>query len=357
MRVVQVIDSLDTGGAERMAVNYANALAAKIEFSGLVATRAEGKLLKDIQPNVGYLFLKKRSALDPFAVYRLRKYCIANRIDIIHAHSTSYFLALQVKLFLPRIKIIWHDHNGNSEFLEVREAIPLNVCSFFFKGIIVVNDQLRIWAVRELHCPHVLYIPNFSHADEPDTQLTDLHGLPGKRILHLANLREQKNHFFLLKVAQIINQLHPEWTFHLVGKDFEDDYSAKIFQKIKEKHLDNIVFVYGSRSDTAAIIKQADITILTSKSEGLPVALLEYAMHAKPVIATLVGEIPFIIDSGRNGFGIDPSNPDEFADKLSVLIENEPLRNEFAQKLHGLIMEKYAEEAAISSYLRWVEKL
>ena len=42
MRIVQIIDSLDVGGAEKMAVNYANALVGRIEFSGLVVTRAEG---------------------------------------------------------------------------------------------------------------------------------------------------------------------------------------------------------------------------------------------------------------------------------------------------------------------------
>ena len=49
MRIVQLIDSLDAGGAERMAVNYANALSEKITFSGLVATRKEGLLLDKIK--------------------------------------------------------------------------------------------------------------------------------------------------------------------------------------------------------------------------------------------------------------------------------------------------------------------
>lgn len=60
MRIVQIIDSLETGGAERMAVNYANALSEKIEFSGLIASRKEGLLLNQIDKNVSYLFLKKR---------------------------------------------------------------------------------------------------------------------------------------------------------------------------------------------------------------------------------------------------------------------------------------------------------
>lgn len=46
MRILQLIDSLEAGGAERMAVTYANALVQEIAFSGLVATRKEGPLLQ-----------------------------------------------------------------------------------------------------------------------------------------------------------------------------------------------------------------------------------------------------------------------------------------------------------------------
>ena len=60
MRIVQLIDSLEAGGAERMAVNYANVLAEQIEFSGLAATRKEGALLDQINSNVSYLFLNKK---------------------------------------------------------------------------------------------------------------------------------------------------------------------------------------------------------------------------------------------------------------------------------------------------------
>lgn len=59
MRIVQIIDSLDAGGAERMAVNYANTLVGKIVFSGLIATRKEGVLKENLNPEVSYLFLKK----------------------------------------------------------------------------------------------------------------------------------------------------------------------------------------------------------------------------------------------------------------------------------------------------------
>ena len=78
MRILQLIDSLEAGGAERMAVNYANALATTLEFSSLVATRKEGPLLGEIDSKVIYLFLNKKNIslhillfflFDPFYFY------------------------------------------------------------------------------------------------------------------------------------------------------------------------------------------------------------------------------------------------------------------------------------------------
>ena len=60
MRIVQLIDSLDAGGAECMAVNYANALSDTIAFSGLIATRKEGVLKQEIKHIVNLIKLFER---------------------------------------------------------------------------------------------------------------------------------------------------------------------------------------------------------------------------------------------------------------------------------------------------------
>ena len=71
MRIVQIIDSLEIGGAERMAVNYANVLSEKTEFSGLIASRKEGLIISELIDGVSYLFLKKKKKIDVKAVFRL----------------------------------------------------------------------------------------------------------------------------------------------------------------------------------------------------------------------------------------------------------------------------------------------
>ncbi len=106
MRIVQIIDSLEIGGAEKMAVNYANALARKIEFSGLVATRAEGNLKNQLDNAVSYLFLNRKKTVDFGAVLRLKKYCKENQVDYLQPHSSSYFIAVLLKMIYPKIQIL-----------------------------------------------------------------------------------------------------------------------------------------------------------------------------------------------------------------------------------------------------------
>lgn len=357
MRIVQVIDSLETGGAERMAVNYANALAGSIEFSGLITTRGEGGLKNQIDERVRYLFLKKKHTLDFGAAFRLKRFCVENNIDYIHAHSTSYFVAVLVKIMRPQTRIIWHDHNGMSENLSKREYFPLNIASLLFAGIIVVNFQLKRWAQRKLHCRHIIYLSNFTYLSENLHRETQLSGVEGKRILMLANLREQKDHFMLAKVAKRMKESHPDWTFHLVGKDFNDDYAAKIKQEIRTANLTDTVFLYGSRNDTDAIISQCDIAILTSNSEGLPVALLEYGLHSRPVVVTSVGQIPNIVSDGVNGFMVASGQDKAFWKKLTSLTDNADLRNEMGLALNKTTSKDNSASSAVSNYLAWIKTL
>lgn len=357
MRIVQIIDSLDAGGAERMAVNYANALVGQIEFSGLVTTRKEGLLLNQIHSDVSYLFLNKKKRIDLEALFQLRSFVIKNRVSHVHAHSSSFFLACLLKIIYPSVKLIWHDHFGGSEFLSERPSLVLRMSLSFFSGSIAVNQKLKKWIEQKLHFKNVIYLPNFSFKENAVLRNTILKGIQGKKILLLANLREDKNHFLLLEVARKMQLSHPEWTFHLVGKDFEDEYSSQIKKLIEDCGLENTVFLYGSRQDVAPILLQSDIAVLTSQSEGLPVSLLEYGLYKKAVVVTSVGEIPTIVEDGKNGFIVNSNEPELFYQSVVNLIENESMRVVFGKRLYTTIQEEYAMDVVIKRYLNWLQIL
>jgi glycosyltransferase involved in cell wall biosynthesis len=174
-----------------------------------------------------------------------------------------------------------------------------------------------------------------------------------KRILYLANLRHPKNHKLLLEVALKFKANHPEWSFHFVGKDLDDAYAFELKDLIKKNKLEDTVFIYGLRGDIDHIIDQATIGVIASSSEGLPVALLEYGLHKKAVVATKVGEIPKIISNGIHGLIVPSNDPDLFYNALVKLIE-EQLITKFGDALHQTIIENHSEQAVVSKYMNWI---
>jgi glycosyltransferase involved in cell wall biosynthesis len=357
MRILQLIDSLEAGGAERMAVNYANALAEQIEFSGLVASRKEGALVNQIDDSVSYLFLNRKRVIDFKALFTLRNYVLVNKFTAVHAHSTSFFLAFLLKLIHPSIKIIWHDHYGDSEFLNKRPLLALRLIAPFFSGIIAVNQKLKVWANENFNFANAIYLPNFPDEEKNISEHTVLKGIEGKRIVCLANLRVQKDHFLLLEVAKKLKVSHPEWTFHLVGKDFQDDYSKQLKSVITEHHLGKNVFLYGTKQDIKNILDQSTIAILTSQSEGLPMAILEYGMSKKPVVVTNVGEISSVIQNGKNGFVVPARKEQLFYEAVMKFIENDTMRIDFGNLLYHTINENYSEQIVIKKYLDWLKTI
>ncbi|MDQ6472103.1 glycosyltransferase [Flavobacterium sp. LHD-80] len=358
MRIVQLIDTLEPGGAERMAVNYANALVKKITFSGLIATRSEGLLLAQIDERVSYNFLKKRKVIDFQAIRKLRKYLIENKIDIIHAHSSSFFAAVLVKFTLPNVKIVWHDHYGISQDLVSRKNLVLKFFSYFFLGIIAVNSELRYWAKSYLFCSNSIYLPNFIEDSCDSNETVTLKGEEGKRIICVANLRPQKNHNLIVDAAAVLKNKFPDWSFHLFGKNFEDLYATHLLQKVRNLKLQENVFFYGAINNIGSALQQCDIAVLPSLSEGLPLALLEYGLNKLPVVVTDVGEIPNIVISGEDGIIIQSSDLNGFTIAIENLISDKIWRKELGLRLYCKISENYSEKIIIDRYLlkldRWL---
>lgn len=355
IRILQLIDSLDAGGAERMAINYANALQHQIGFGALVATRTEGQLKNQLDRQVVYGFLNRNRTIDFKALFLLRCFVIQNKITHIHAHSSSIFFGVFLKFIYPKVKLIWHDHYGKSEMLHQRPVLALQLASWFVSRIISVNQKLKIWASEKLFCSKIAYLPNFVGIASDEINTTHLSGEEGKRIVCLANLRPQKNHFMLLRIAKEIQVTHPDWTFHLVGKDFYDAYSENVKSEIINLRLNNIVFVYGSKEDIPFILKQSNIGVLTSMSEGLPIALLEYGYYKLAVLSTRVGEVPAVLGDGE-GVLIESNNVEDFVIALKKMIDDKTMQIEFAAKLHKKIMENYTEQAVIQLYLKWINE-
>jgi len=349
--VLQLIDSLSLGGAERVSVNLANALDKSGIKSYLCSTRKGGDLETFINPKIELLILQKKSTFDFKALYRLVQFIKEHKINIIHAHSSSFFTAVLCKPFTG-VKIVWHDHYGKAEQLDKRPVHAIIRASYFFDAVISVNEKLATWAKQNLHLKkeNIMYLQNFAKLAMQDTQAA----LPGRkesRIVCLANLRPQKDHITLLTAFKSVLRKHPDWHLLLVGQDSKDTYSEQIKSYIRNEKLEEHVHILGSRSDSADILKQSTIAVLSSESEGLPVSLLEYGLSSLPVLCTDVGQCSKVLGEGKYGKIVPSVNSELFAKALSELIEDKKQRDQLALAFYRQVKAQYSQEAVMKKIL------
>ena len=322
MRVLQLIDNLSPGGAERMAVNLANALSDMIDRSYLVTTRAEGELRRQLDSKVSYTFLKKRISIDFLALLSLKKMVKEEEIDCIHAHGSSFFFGTLLKLIYPSIQIIWHNHSGASPDWKGLRLKSITWASKYFKAIINVNEQQLDWTFQKLKTKLTVYIPNF--VMEGSKGVAQLAGHDGYRVVSLANLRNPKEHHFLVEVFRKVQEKIPQATLHLVGADYGDAYSTTLKTRIRGNGLENNIFIHGLQDHVDQFLNACDIGVLSSSSEGLPMALLEYGLAGLAVIVTAVGQCPDVVqDFGKI---VPYGNQDAYAAAMVEYLEDKKER-------------------------------
>jgi glycosyltransferase involved in cell wall biosynthesis len=188
-----------------------------------------------------------------------------------------------------------------------------------------------------------------------ETKETFLKGYAEKRIVCLANLRHPKNHKLLIEVAIRLRDSNSDWTFHFIGNDLQDNYSADLKRMITSNKLEASVFLYGMCQDIDHVLEQSTIGVISSSSEGLPVALLEYGLHKKAVVVTDVGEIPQIVDDGVSGFVVQSNSVELFHKALFQLINSSNLRSKFGNHLGEVIANNHSEHAVVSQYINWIK--
>lgn len=357
LRIVQLIDSLEAGGAERMAVNYANTLSDVIGYSALVTTRKEGALKEQLSDQVGYLFLRKKDKLDLGAVLRLRTFIKQHQINLIHAHGTSFFTAVLLKMTYPKVKIIWHDHHGNRVNKKGGTNLLLKRVSFLFEGVLTVNEELELWAKSNLASKKIRYFPNFVTSKKSEVVAeTLLKGENGKRIVFLANLKNPKNHLKVIQAFATSEAIVLNWSLHLIGKDYYDSYSEELKKNIETYDLDSQIFIYDSCNDVEAILNQCTIGILGSTYEGFPVTLLEYGKANLAVLCTNVGYCSSIISDSESGLLFNPNSLTEINDKINVMIESESTRKFYAKALNQKVLKNYSNDVVMQQYLEWLKE-
>jgi glycosyltransferase involved in cell wall biosynthesis len=298
-----------------------------------------------VSPDVTRLCLERRGKLDTAALRQFLRFLDERDIRIVHAHASALFFATLAKALSRRCALIWHDHYGRADFAD-RPAWLYRLATRNVAGVIAVNQTLSGWCRRRLHFPadRVWYVPNLVPDCEasPETAPVSLPGEPGKRLVCVANFRPQKDHPTLLRAMTIVRNQVPGAHLLLIGDSADPAYVASIRAQITDLDLDPSVSYLGPRKDVAAILRGCDIGVLSSASEGLPLALLEYGNAGLAAVSTAAGQCPEVLDNGEAGMLVPPGSPGELAHALVGLLNNEQSRLHYATRFQARVEEQYS---------------
>lgn len=148
-----------------------------------------------------------------------------------------------------------------------------------------------------------------------------------RRILFLANFCERKGHFDALAAIAKLAPEFPDVVLALAGDD-RDPGTRELLEREAERlgirdRIEFVGTVSGEAKDQQ--IRDADILILPSHAENMPVSLIEGMAAALPVIATAVGAIPEMIQDGETGFVIEARDADALAERIARLFRDPDL--------------------------------
>lgn len=306
----QLVDTLAMGGTERMSVNIAAAMMENGWESHLVVSRRAGGMERHLPDGVHVHYLNKKSFADIFAFFILIRLIGTYRPTVFHAHSTSIYWAVGLKIFVGRFLLVWHDHFGLSDQLDKYPRKDIVILAKWIDRIAVVNEKLeKYWKnLLPYRVDDIGFIGNF-----PWLKLVEAEKYERFTFLNLANLRPQKDQITLIKAAEILSRQQIDFRVLLVGEKVDEIWSKRVEDLIDSLQICHYVELVGPSPDVSTYLAKSHVGILSSESEGLPVALLEYGLAGLPVICTAVGDCPKILDHSELGMLVAKSCPEELA--------------------------------------------
>lgn len=346
-RVLHIVDSLDPGGMERVAVNLTNVMPRDRFACGICTTRRGGALAPLVAADVARVDLHRTGRFDLGAIRRLAAYIRSARVEVLHAHGTSLFTAAAASCFPPYPAVVWHDHYGL--YPAPRPTWAYRLAALRVSAVVAVSEELAEWARRALGVrrDRVWYIPNFTMTPPASSDAPDLPGRPGRRVICVANLRPQKAHLDLVRAFRTVHARVPDAHLLLAGTGSDDAYAETIRRAVADQGLGECVTFLGHRADISAVLQACDIGVLSSIGEGFPLALVEYGLTGLAVAATAVGQCAEVLDDGRAGRLTPPGDPDRLAEALIGLLESSGVREDLGRRLRDRVEQRYSRHAVV----------
>lgn len=300
--------------------------------------------------------LQKMLYFAGFWLAYLRLLVLNPEIQLVHIHSASYS-SFARKSIIARVskllgkKVIFHIHGAEFALFHQRSKglkrwwieSTLAKC----EAIIALSTQWKkdlgnivpSADVRVIYNPTIMKDVSFEQ------------GLPHQIAQgHCANKEEAVKFLFMGRIGKrkgvydIVESMRQTRPSNVQIDIYGDGEVEQLQQLVNEKGLQNTINVRGwiDGSQKDATFRSANVLLLPSYNEGLPISVLEAMAYGLPVLATDVGGIAEAVQDGRNGFLIHPGECDALAERIERLAESAQLREEMGRAGYELAASRFS---------------
>lgn len=325
MKILQVINCLETGGAEKLLLDSIPLYNKRgIQVDLLLLNGTDFPFLKALKTiNCCNIYSIGSKAYNPLHIFRimpfLRKYDIAH----VHLFPSQYWIVLAKIFSFSKIKVVVTEHSAtnpriNNFFLSILDRF---IYKFYDKVVCITEEvyQIRNKHLRNPKSQLVLIqngvkLQNIYNAKPYERKLIS-ESIQDQDILliQIASFNKHKDPETVINAMQYLTE---NYKLIFVGNGPFRENCENLSKKI---NVANRVFFLGSRTYVPQLLKAADISVLSSKGEGLSLTAIESMASGKPFVASNVSGMDIVKDAG---ILFEKGNAEELAFHIKKLMEN-----------------------------------
>jgi glycosyltransferase involved in cell wall biosynthesis len=352
MRIVQLITgSADFGGAQAHVRDLAVGIRAHGHECVVVTGPPDGLFSDQLRAHgiVVHVLPHLRKALhpinDPLALVELVAKLRKLKPELVAAHTAKAGFLGRVACALLGIPCVFTPHGwsivdrASGKINHTFKALE-RLGGMLGTGVITVcRDEHETGSMSGLIAQNKLFCV---YNGIPDSSIRAKAGDESLTVVMVARFHKQKDHATLLRALSRLRG-HP-WRLKLVGSGPLLEVTRHLASSLGVAQR---VEFLGECKNTAEILSQSAIFVLSTFYEAFPISILEAMRTGLPIVATKVGGIPEAVSDGLNGFLVPPSRDDLMAESLRRLFLNVSLREQMGRNGRERFLQRFTDEQMI----------
>jgi glycosyltransferase involved in cell wall biosynthesis len=332
MRIVQIVDNLVVGGAQKWIVTFAGALLnqtadSELAVVALSAVKSDALENELEQLGVEVQLFPFEKLLNPTQFFRLIRYLKQGNFDVIHTHLIRANIIGKMAGFLTGTPVVATLHSTGEaahRYNPLRTKIETFVLRFLVKRIIAVGYSVVEFHAKRLGHKKTDIILNAVSSQSVNSERERIAVREELKIdrsrpllISVGRISPPKGYHDLLLAVSELRKTNVDILLLIVGHgSLYGEISAQI---ITQDLMDHVILL-GERNDVPRLLAAADLFVIASLREGLPLAVLEAMGAGLPIVATNVGDIPQVV-STKAGIIVPPHEPLELARGIQFFLD------------------------------------